>query len=382
MSDLRKIQLAQILTAGQLWMVTIVLYFTMLRKLSSQEVYSLLSIFSFAMVLLEYPTGVIGDHFSHRNSILLGYVICALGLFLFAFPGNWYYYLIPALLFALGTSLTSGSDTAFLHATSKDFIKDSSNLQTISLIVSVITVSIGGYLSSYDLRIPFYLTAFLFLSAAGLIFFTKKQPKDNFQGNIFARSTGGIKYVWKNNLLFHLIIVSATIGSFFLSFKWFYNPLFLELHIPVSYWGFIIGFAVLLIALGNHLYRKFSTKNFLLPFLGVILTTFCIGLTSWGALALGALLLSQLIRGYIDNQFNIHINETIAISSRASILSLRSLFVRLFSALYIFGAGFILEKTSFFILMSLTSGILLLFCAFSLAKIIRIRKNENIPLVA
>lgn len=355
-------------------MVTFVLYMTT-QGLSLEETFKLLSIFSITIVLLEYPTGVLGDHFSHRLSTIIGYMLYSISFLLISFPGGFYYYAFALVFGALAASLVSGSDSSFLHYSSNDFRKDSSDVQMYSTGMSVVSISIGGYLSSFDLRIPFYLSSFFFLIAALILISTSRQKKDDFEGNIFARSLEGLKHTRDNILLRHLMILSALLGAFFLTFKWFYNPLFVSLNINVEYWGFIIGFTTFLIAIGTYFYKKHLSRNIVIPFLLIITATFFIGFTNFASISLLALIFSQFIRGYIDNQLNVELNSAITISSRASILSLKSLMVRLFSSLYIFGAGFILQGSSFFILMTLTAGILFILCVIPIFKIVKLRKN-------
>lgn len=356
-------------------MVTFVLYMTT-QGLSLEETFKLISIFSITIVLLEYPTGVLGDHFSHRLSVIAGYLLYSISFLLISFPGGFYYYAFALIFGALAASLVSGSDTSFLHYSSTDFKKDSSDVQMYSIGMSVFSISIGGYLSSFDLRIPFYLSSFFFLISALVLLSTSSQKKDSFVGNIFARSLEGLKHMRDNVLLRHLMIISALLGAFFLSFKWFYNSLFISLNIDVVYWGFIIGFTTFLIAIGTYLYKKHSSRNIIIPFLLIIIVTFFIGFTKFASISLIALIFSQFIRGYIDNQLNVELNNAISTSSRASILSLKSLMVRLFSSLYILGAGFILQGSSFFILMTLTAGVLFVLCIVPIFKIIKLRKDS------
>jgi len=375
MSDLQKIKLSQIISSSQFWMVTFVLYMTT-QGLSLEETFKLISIFSITIVLLEYPTGVLGDHFSHRLSVIAGYLLYSISFLLISFPGGFYYYAFALIFGALAASLVSGSDTSFLHYSSTDFKKDSSDVQMYSIGMSVFSISIGGYLSSFDLRIPFYLSSFFFLISALVLLSTSSQKKDSFVGNIFARSLEGLKHMRDNVLLRHLMIISALLGAFFISFKWFYNSLFISLNIDVVYWGFIIGFTTFIIAIGTYLYKKHSSRNIIIPFLLIIIVTFFIGFTKFASISLIALIFSQFIRGYIDNQLNVELNNAISTSSRASILSLKSLMVRLFSSLYILGAGFILQGSSFFILMTLTAGVLFVLCIVPIFKIIKLRKDS------
>lgn len=375
MSDLGKIKLSKIISSCSFWMVIFVLYMTTIQGFSLGETYSLLGLFSIAIVLFEYPTGVIGDHFSHKWSVILGYLLYSGAALAASFSGGFSYYAVVLFFTALAISLLSGSDTAFLHYASKNFKKDSSEVRIYSIGMSVISISVGVFLFSINPSAPFYVTAlFLFVSAM-ILLTTKNQKRDSFSGNIFARSSEGLRHVNDNKILFHTIIVSSVFGAFFLSFKWFYNPLLIDLGVEVVHWGWIISSITLLIAVGTYLYKKSLSENLFLPFFLIILTTFLIGFTNFFAISMIALVASQFIRGYIDTQLEVRLNDAISISSRASILSLKSLLVRLFSALYIFGVGFILEKTSFLVLMSMTAFLLFSFCIVSVMKIISRKKG-------
>lgn len=56
------------------WMAVGPLYF-MTRGLTIEQVYYMIAAFSVAMVIFEFPTGVIADRFSHKKSVVLGGVI-------------------------------------------------------------------------------------------------------------------------------------------------------------------------------------------------------------------------------------------------------------------------------------------------------------------
>lgn len=128
--------------------------------------------------------------------------------------------------------------------------------------------------------------------------------------------------------------------------------MFLELKIPLNYWGIIIAIAGVLIAGGVWIFKKFPNKNITFIFILLIFSIFLIGITNITALPILGIFLNQSLRGYIDTQLDININHVIKKSVRASVLSLKSLLVRLESSVIIFLFGVILERSSFYILMS------------------------------
>ena len=126
MTDLFRVKATRILTSCTFWISIVVFYFQS-RDLSTEQVFQLVSLYSIAIVVFEYPTGVIGDFFSHKTSVTLGYLVTGISVFILGFDGSYLYYIFVLLLGALGISLISGSDTAVLHSVSKDFDKDYSD---------------------------------------------------------------------------------------------------------------------------------------------------------------------------------------------------------------------------------------------------------------
>jgi MFS family permease len=339
------------LGACQFWLTSFVLYLNT-RGFDAEYAYFLLGLYSIAIVIFEYPTGVIGDFFSHKISLSLGFGLLTLSLILISFAGSVYYYGFILILSALGSSLISGSDTALLHTASINFKADLSHVKFYSLLMSVTAITIGGFLSAMDLRYPLYASALSFFVAGAILSFAPNYRSERIAGNIFATSAEGFRHVVTNKELLALIKASSLLGAFFISLKWFYNPLFLELKIPLNYWGVIIAVAGLLIAGGVWIFKKFPEKNIVIIFIAVTISIFFIGSTNIVALPILAIFINQALRGYIDTQLDIKIHHAIQKSVRASVMSLKSLLVRLGSSFMIFLFGIILAKSSFFILMS------------------------------
>lgn len=351
MQNINKIKISLILSSCQFWLTSFVFYLST-NGINLEQSFLLLSIYSIIIVVFEYPTGVIGDFFSHKLSVIIGFLLFVLSMLLFSFSGSIYYYGFVITISALGTSLISGSDTALLHRASENFKKDLSQVRFYSLLMSASAITIGGFLSALDLRYPMYASALFFSIASIFLFLSQNYKNERIAGNIFATSAEGLKYSLSNKELFNLIKISSLLGAFFISLKWLYNPMFLELKIPLNYWGIIIAIAGVLIAGGVWIFKKFPNKNIAFIFILLIFSIFLIGITNITALPILGIFLNQSLRGYIDTQLDININHVIKKSVRASVLSLKSLLVRLESSVIIFLFGVILERSSFPILMS------------------------------
>ena len=87
MTAVTKIKIAKILYNARFWAAISVLYM-MSRGFTTGEAFFIGGWYYLFSLLLEYPTGVIGDRFSHRLSVTLGYLILATGFFFMTESGH------------------------------------------------------------------------------------------------------------------------------------------------------------------------------------------------------------------------------------------------------------------------------------------------------
>ncbi len=371
MSNIQKVKVALVLSSGVFWAIVIV-SFLMSKGFSKGEVFQFIGGYYILTVLLEYPTGVIGDYFSHKFSVISGYLLLALGMFYLtifsqSFLGVASFYLI----YALGASLISGSSTALLHTVSKNFRKDLVQVKFYSVLITAFGFAFGAWLGSFNLNYPFYLTGLLFFLAGMILFSVKAKQKKNQQENLFLAAGDGLKYFLRNKVAMYLVGISALTGAFFYNLKWLYNALFLELNFDIKYGGIVAGVALLFVSLGIVFYQKSKIKSITLNLLllGLIVAMLLMGATRYLFISLAGILLVNFIRGILSTKLVVEINKTVRDENRASILSLKSLLLKLTASLIVFITGFVLDRWSFSILMSvlgLTMGGISLLLSFLL----------------
>jgi MFS family permease len=358
MSEVTKVKIARILASSPFWMSIIVIYFNY-RGVPLPEVYKIVSFYSICIVLFEYPTGVVGDYFSHKLSVALGYFISMLAMFLSTMRGGSIFYYGVLALLALGVSLVSGSDTALLHKVSTDFKKDASSLKSISMFWVLATIAIGGFLGKYSLILPIYFTAATYLLAFVVLLFVKENSKDiSHEGNIFDKAKEGIIYIKDSKQLVTIILLNTLISAIFLSMKWVYNPFFEKLRIDIQWWGLLISFATVANILGVLLYKKTKNSNIILPFVTLI-ASFAFSALNSGVVPLSAFFFAHFIGGgFIETYFEVDINKHLKDSIRASVLSFTSLLIRLSSAIYIYVMGLIVAGYSLTTLFLFTTTLI------------------------
>ncbi|MFA4817121.1 MAG: hypothetical protein WC608_00155 [Parcubacteria group bacterium] len=368
--------MARILFSARFWVATMVLYLTS-RDISTAHVFQLIGFYYAMSVLLEYPTGVIGDYYSHRISVFWGYIILAASYVLLSFSGGISFYGLTLSLLALGGALVSGSDNALLHAVSGDFQKDYAQVKVYGIVVTFAAVSIGGFVSVVDLKIPLYLTAIFLILASLTVITTKIRVRGKTEGNnLIGVGIEGLKYLITNKQLLNIIIVSALIGAFFFSFKWLYNPLFLTLGLPVASWGVLAGVATLLIAVGVKFYERFSKLNIVIMAFTLMVFIVAIGVTGMPLIALAGMFASHLMRGYFETKLIVDMNAVITKSVRSSVLSLNSLLIRVGAMAFMFVGGVVLDKFSMMILMITSVVIFLVIGTYPLIRIMKLEFRQ------
>jgi len=372
MSDLMKVKIGRIASSAAFWMVIVVVYLQN-RGLTLTQIYQMLSVYYLAVVVLEFPTGVIGDYFSHRISVMIGQFIIGVAFIALALNGGFFYYLAVLLFAALGIALASGSDTALLHSLSKDFKHDQSQIRIFTTLVAVIATTVGSIIASFSFAIPFILTGIFNLIAAFLLLSVKDRNHVKNEGNIFNTAFRALKYVKGNKKLMSLMIISGIVGAFSFSIKWFYNPLLQMVNVPLLFWGILISIAMLVPLVGVKIFQKKKSAHLLLALIIFIISIIPIGIAGLAMVPIVFLYFNSAIRGYLETYLDVEMNNEIETNERASILSLNNLLIRFGASIYTPFAGYILDKYSLSAVTIGTSTLLLLLVIYPSSVLIRKR---------
>jgi MFS family permease len=360
-SDLSKVKAALLSGSAVFWIAIMVVYLQR-RGLSLSQIYSLIAVYYGSVVLLELPTGAIGDHFSHRLAAVSGYFLTAGMFFALGFSGGYWYYLAALLVGSLGMTLVSGNDTASLFALSSDFKQDQSQVKFWVAVVQVISTALGSILLRVSLALPFWINGLFMLAAGFFMISARSLPQNRSAGHPVATLARAMQYAVSHATVRRVLVLVGALGAFFLGIKWFFNPMLQGLHIPLGWWGSLIGFTLIAPLAGIWFYRRERKQ---LPLwaltVGFAAVVGFFGLTSIGLWPLVALYMAMAIYGYLDTSLSVRLNAAIQITERASILSVASLLQRLGTSIYIPIAGLVLGKSSLETVMLGTAGALILF---------------------
>lgn len=269
-------------------------------------------------------------------------MIIAIAMFLLLLDFGYYYYFVIVFVLAIGNTLISGSDVAFLKSLSTNFKKDYANFSSIQDLVLFVVSLLGGWIISFSFNIPIIVSLISFILATILALSISSKGSKSQNGNIFSSAYEGIKFILSRKQIIVLVIFLVAIYGFGRNVKTILATVPEITDISLSFVGVMVGLGMLSRSIG----KKFSYKiNFSLTFL--VLSLFLSLLTSTIIISeifipMG-IIIGNFFIGVIKTKIDIKINNLVIDQFRAGILSLNNLLTQLFSSVYLFYAGYILE---------------------------------------
>jgi len=376
------------LKAIQWFMVAmpIIVLFFQDHDLTLTQVMILQAIYSIVIVLFEIPSGFIADVFERKNVIFLSTIFSFIGYLIFSFFSGFYYFAVAQILVGIGGSLISGSDSSLIYdtllelKTNEKYTKIEGKNYAIGNFSESIAAILGGYLALTSLSLPIYIqTAVLFFGIP--ISLTLVEPSINKKNRVeksIKSMLDIMKFaIIKNKKIRYLILYSSIMGFATLSMAWFVQPFLIEIHFYLGYYGIlwaILNFTAGITSYNAYkIYDKMKSYN-LLIFISLIMSISFIMLgLNITYLGLVFIFLIYLIRGIVTPILRNEININIESNKRATVLSIRSMFIRLTFAIlapilaYISEINFSLTIT--FTMMGIIVGAVSFFSLYQLKKI-------------
>jgi len=303
----------------------------------------------------------------------------------FSFFDGFYVFAIAQVLVGIGGSLMSGSDSAIIYDTlietnsKTTYTKIEGRSYAIGNFSEAFAGILGGFLAVGSIYMPIYVqTSVLFFSIP--IAFTLIEPKMQKE-NKLDRSFKAIFEVVKfamvdNQKLKWLIIYSSTMGVATLSMAWFAQPFFNSINIPLAYFGILwaaLNFSAGITSFNAHLLdNKYNNYKVLFYISLAMFTSFLfLGLNA-SFLGLIFILFIYLLRGLITPILRNEINANTTSNKRATVLSIRSLIIRVSFAISAPILGYIADNYSLamsFYVLSVLVGFISILSAIKLSRI-------------
>ena len=113
MNQVRRFYLASFLK-NQIYFVPVIVLFFQDLGLNYSQIFWIFTIGAAFSFLIEIPTGIFADRYGQRRSIIISKFLIFISFILFGFSGNFIMLLISNLIYELGKSFRSGTETAYV----------------------------------------------------------------------------------------------------------------------------------------------------------------------------------------------------------------------------------------------------------------------------
>jgi len=310
--------------------------------LSSLDIYILQAVYSFSVAVLEVPSGYMADVIGRKKSLLIGSILGTLGFVIYSFSHGLWGFLFAEIILGLGGSFISGSDSALLYDSLASMRMKSKYLRIEGRITSVgnfaeTSAALAGgliatWLSYRSVYIAQTAVAAIAIPAALLL---TEPPRLSNKLKLSFRQIAEVGHysLFKNKKLSISIMLSSIIGTATLCMAWTtqiyfvenglnekqITPLWIGLNLLVAISAFWV----------EKLIKKMGFKNALVSILILIPLGYLSLSTLPFAWATGSLFLFYAVRGYATPVLKDLINNNCSSEIRATVLSIRSLIIRI-----------------------------------------------------
>lgn len=389
MANIKKFYWYSLLIWATFWQPVIVIFW-LENGLSMSQVFAIRSIHSIAIIFLEAPTGAIADYLGKRKTLFWATLLYMGSLGFYVFGETFWVFVLAELVAAVGTSLVSGSDSAFIYdsllAENKEtqfteVMGKSSSLQLISQAVSSI---VGGFIGAFSNRFTFIVSLLPTLGGVGIAY-TFQEPQistDEAPKKWWEILRNGFMFVATNKPIRWLVMFISLITAFDLCVLWLYQPYMQESGLPLAFFGFAMASFNLTAAVASRYAQNianiFSKSQvlILLPLL-MILSIFSMANIMF---PLSFLLICglQVVRGVRGPILYKDFLAQAAPGERATVLSVVSLITRLTFVIISPFVGWIVDNQTMTSALNFI-GITMLICFAVMAIWYRFSFNINQP---
>ena len=296
--------------------------------------------------ITEIPTGYIGDIFSRKHTVMIGFSMWIFGYLLWLFGAGFWILLAGELFFALAAALVSGTIEAYLYDLLKKqnkehaFHKKLAKSYTIKNIAGVVSTFAGAFLYRYTTPSITILASIACLTIAIII--TSLLPDVPESKRMVEKGKSKwqdildiSKFAMKHHEIKWLIMFPAFCGPLTFLLLWGLQPVMINQHMPVIIFSVVVGAERLMRTFWSAVSGKLLDKFHLS---GVIRILLCIlvlsSLTScvavyvpvWLAyICLAFMVVGSASYPFSDLAVSVLINHRIQSDERATVLSVKSM---------------------------------------------------------
>jgi MFS family permease len=338
--DLRLFNVYRFLSTSYLFMPVLVLFFQA-RGLNFTQIALLNTVYAVTAIVCEVPTGALADRFGRRFAMVAGSLMMAVGSLVDWRGQTFWTFALGEGLLALGMTLTSGADSAYLFdllrsaGREHEYRRHEGIATAAKLVGAAAALVAGGLLGKHDLALTYLVTAAVCATAAAVAWAMMERPfvtEDN--AGFWPGMTRAAFAVLRDRPLRFAVFFSVLVFTL-LRMGLYLHPAYLDkAGLGVAWIGGVMAFLSIMGAVGAAQIdpiRRAIGESTLVILLPLVLATAYFGLGAWFSGWGIALLLLQSVANGVYSPFSKELlNREIRDSGhRATILSVESMARRL-----------------------------------------------------
>jgi MFS family permease len=315
--------------------------FLLSRGLDLFQLNLVLATFLISSFLFEVPTGAVADVFGRKVSFLASCAVRAVAFALYAVSDSFPEFLFAEFVDAVGMTLATGALDAWAvdgmraEGDRRSVDRFFAKAQMLARTLMILSGLLGGYVASYDLRLP-WIVGSLGFAATGIIAAVLMRETVRPAGAASSRRSlrqtlsAGVETVRGQPVAQLLCLLTMATGFAVMPVYQLWQPRMRDLAGGVWVMGWIWAFLSLSSVIGSavipRLLRRFSRQHVLA--VAALWRALSVGVA---ALAVGffpavtGLLLQEMAFGFSEPLLQAWMNEQVDDEQRATVLSVRSM---------------------------------------------------------
>lgn len=240
---------------------SVITMFYLHRGLNLYEISVLGAVVSWAIILLEVPTGMFSDIAGRKKTVIMGVISLIIYSLIYIFAHSFLIFVIGSIFFALATSLFSGCVTSIIYDSLKKINEEHkakehiAKYRSASILGAIIVPPIASVIAKNLLEYQFIILLLISLigyvialSISFSLYEIKSKNENKVKHFIFLKDS--YTDILKNKSLLKMILnqgIGFVCLLVFLSILW--QPYFKEQGIPISIFGAVFSVSNILIFL-------------------------------------------------------------------------------------------------------------------------------------
>lgn len=279
MKQVNKFYLSSFLK-NQTYFTPILILFLQINHLTFQQIFWVFTIGTIASFILEIPSGIFADMYGKKKAIIISWFILTASLIVFGFSNVFYMFIIAQVLWEIGNSFRSGSETAYVY----DYLKQNNENNPMYKVVKVnqkvsarigesIATAIGSLIVVYvnslygnniGYNVVFFVAAvpafFNFINVSTWVKIKEKDRGNRGLSESIVVTKKSFKEIVLTKRVLILTINIMIFTAVLAALNKFIQPYMIEAGVPIAAFGIIYSIALVLTAFIVKLSQKYEDK--------------------------------------------------------------------------------------------------------------------------